>query len=103
MGVTEKDQNILIRYEGNVVAAAFVEDNISGTEGFVLENDLFKDDDVLQKKEIYMHLKRFGYEYKDTFQLVTRKSIPVPGATSFGELSPAVHLIPYMDNFLQLF
>ena len=59
---------------------------------------------LLQRKQLYMHFKRYGYEYQEQFQLVERRTVPSKGqAGNFGVLRGAAHLIPFMDNFLQLF
>ena len=58
---------------------------------------------LLQRKQLYMHFKRYGYEYQEEFQLVERRTVPSKGRGNYGVLRGAAHLIPFMDNFLQLF
>lgn len=59
---------------------------------------------LLQRKQLYMHFKRYGYEYQEEFQLVERRTVPSKEKSGcYGVLRGAAHLIPFMDNFLQLF
>mmetsp|Transcript_51334 Transcript_51334/g.116710 ORF Transcript_51334/g.116710 Transcript_51334/m.116710 type:complete len:1348 (+) Transcript_51334:1237-5280(+) len=69
----------------------------------------------IESGSLYNHLRRFGYEYGPLFRLVERRTVPEAKkdraytgakerpASSFGVLKAAVHVIPYLDNFLQLF
>ena len=110
--VVEMDDRLAALYDGQMVAKTkyivlskqdavqdAVQDAELGEQSTLpcIENEVF-----LEQQALYNHFRRYGYEYGNEFQLVKRRTLPRK-TIGYGELKTAVHLIPFLDNLLQLF
>lgn len=97
--IEENGDQFGIYHDNEIVASGIVEIDVDVPNFSPNIFETESSQNIVDDISLYNFFDRFGYEYKNHFKLIKKQNIEGTLTT----LKPSVHIIPHLDNLLQVY